>query len=77
MDVARPKHKQEDIKYDFQIFAGAGEKQKLVEVVEFLKRSKRFTKLGAYSCRCSLEDTPGTGKTLLAKAVAGSERSIL
>lgn len=60
-------------KVKFDDIAGADEeKAELEEIVEFLKNPKKFTDLGARIPKgILLVGNPGTGKTLLARAVAG------
>ncbi len=60
-------------KVTFEDVAGVDEeKEELEEIVEFLKNPKKFTDMGARIPKgVLLVGQPGTGKTLLAKAVAG------
>ena len=62
-----------DVKVTFKDVAGLEEaKEEVVEVVDFLKNPKKYTRLGGKIPKgVLLVGPPGTGKTLLAKSVAG------
>ena len=63
-------------KITFDDIAGLDEeKAELKEIVEFLKEPKRFTEMGAKIPKgVLLYGKPGTGKTLIAKAIAGARK---
>ena len=70
---ARMINPQDKAKVTFKDVAGVDEeKEELEEIVEFLKNPRKFTDMGARIPKgVLLVGQPGTGKTLLAKAVAG------
>jgi cell division protease FtsH len=77
MGIGRSQAKRYDIESDtkvtFDDVAGIDEAEsELVEIVDFLKAPERYTRLGGTAPKgVLLVGAPGTGKTLLAKAVAG------
>jgi cell division protease FtsH len=70
---ARRYDQEKDVKVSFDDVAGIDEAEnELVEIVDFLKDPKKYTRLGGTAPKgVLLIGAPGTGKTLLARAVAG------
>src|ERR671910_934675 len=70
---ARRYDQEQDTKVTFEDVAGIDEAEnELIEIVDFLKDPEKYTRLGGTAPKgVLLVGAPGTGKTLLARAVAG------
>ncbi|MEA3546255.1 MAG: ATP-dependent zinc metalloprotease FtsH [Thermodesulfobacteriota bacterium] len=76
MSFGKSRHRRmnaEEAKVTFADVAGIDEaKEELAEIIDFLKEPQKFTRLGGHIPKgVLLMGSPGTGKTLLAKAIAG------
>lgn len=69
-------YEEDEMKVTFDDVAGIDEaKEELIEIIEFLRNPEKFTSLGGKIPKGALlVGAPGTGKTLLAKAVAGEAK---